>query len=118
MDLEILKVAKSLEGDDRDMFQSMYSDRQRSVGTGILLALLLGEFGAHAFYLGKNQKGVWLLVGTFVGFITLFIVIGIIPLLAVMIVSIIDAINMGSLVKSFNRNLAAEIKKEIEYLKD
>lgn len=118
MDLEILKVAKSLEGDDRDKFQAMYSDRQRSVGTGILLALLLGGFGAHAFYLGKNQKGVWLLIGTFVGFITSFIIIGIIPLLAVLVVMIIDAINMGSLVKSFNRNLAAEIKKEIEYLRD
>ena len=117
MDLEILKIAKSLEGDDRDSFQSMYSDRQRTVGVGILLALLLGGFGAHSFYLQQNKKGVRLLVGSALGFITSFIFIGWIPLIAITIICIIDAINMGQSVKAFNLKSAHEIKREIEYLK-
>lgn len=118
MDLEVLKIAKSLEGDDRDQFQSAYADRQRQVGVGILLALLIGEFGAHSFYLGNNQKGVWLLVGTFIGLITLPIVIGAFLLLPIVIICIIDAVNMGAKVKSYNIKIAEQIRKEINYMKD
>ena len=118
MDLEILKIAKSLEGDDRDQFQSAFGERQRQVGVGILLALLLGGFGAHSFYLQQNKKAVWLLVGTFVGLATTAIVIGVIPLLAVTVICIIDAVNMGPSVKAFNLKLAEDLRKEINYMKD
>lgn len=118
VDLEILKIAKSLEGDDRDQFQSAFGERQRTVGVGILLALLLGGFGAHSFYLQQNKKAVWLLVGTFVGFCTAFIFIGWIPLIAVTVICIIDAVNMGTLVKAYNLKLAEDLRKEINYMKD
>ena len=118
MDLEILKIAKSLEGDDRDQFQSAFGERQRQVGVGILLALLIGEFGAHSFYLGNNKKAVWLLVGFFVGLITIPIIIGIFILLAEFIVCVIDAVNMGASVKAYNLRLAENIRKEINYMKD
>ena len=118
MDLEILKIAKSLEGDDRDQFQSAFGERQRQVGVGILLALLIGEFGAHSFYLGNNKKAVWLLVGFFVGLITIPIVIGVFILLAEFIICIIDAVNMGASVKAYNLKLAEDLRKEINYMKD
>lgn len=57
-----------------------------------LLALFLGQFGIHKFYLGYNSQGVILLAGTFVSFMLIFAFIGIIPLMIIGIVCIIEAI--------------------------
>ena len=57
-----------------------------------LLALFLGQFGIHKFYLGYNSQGVVLLAGTFISFLLVFAFIGIIPLMIIGIVCIIEAI--------------------------
>lgn len=57
-----------------------------------LLALFLGQFGIHKFYLGYNAQGVILLVGTCVSFLLAFIIIGIIPLMIIGLVCLIEAI--------------------------
>ena len=95
VDLEILKVAKTFEGDERDTFISRFEEKERKSSIGILLALVLGGFGAHAFYLDQQKKGIWYLVITIVGFCTVAIVIGAIALLVITVLCIIDAVNMG-----------------------
>ena len=75
-------------------------------------------YSAHSFYLNNNKKAVWLLVGTFVGLLTLAIIIGIFIFLAIFVISIVDAINMGASVKAYNLKLSEEIRKEINYMKD
>ncbi len=57
-----------------------------------LLALFLGGFGVHKFYLGYNSQGVILLVGTFVSYLLTLAIIGIIPLLIIGVVCLIEAI--------------------------
>ena len=118
MDLEILKVAKTLTGDDREKFIALYDERKRLASVGILLALLLGGFGAHLFYLNKTQKGIWYLVASLVGVATSFIGVGVIALLVVTILCIIDAVNMQPSVKIYNRKAADDLRKEIEFMRE
>ena len=59
-------------------FNAYYPGTQRDELTGILLALLLGSFGAHHFYLRRNALGVlyfllcWTSVPFFLGIIEAF----------------------------------------------
>lgn len=56
----------------------------------ILLALLVGAYGLHWFYLKDNDKGTKYLVTSVVGLVTSVIFIGLIPLLIVSILALID----------------------------
>ena len=98
-------------------FIALYEERKRLTSISILLALLLGGFGAHLFYLNKTQKGIWHLIASLVGAATLFAGIGVIALLAVTILCIIEALNMQPTIKSYNRKAAAELRKEIEFMR-
>jgi TM2 domain-containing membrane protein YozV len=59
-------------------FNAYYSGTQRDELTGVLLALLLGSFGAHHFYLRRNALGVlyfllcWTSIPFFLGIIEAF----------------------------------------------
>jgi TM2 domain-containing membrane protein YozV len=57
-----------------------------------LLALFLGQFGIHKFYLGYNSQGVILLVGFIVSVVLSFVIIGLIPLMIIGVVCLIEAI--------------------------
>jgi len=57
-----------------------------------LLALFLGGFGVHKFYLGYNTQGVILLVTTVVSWMLTFVIIGLIPLMIIGVVCLIEAI--------------------------
>lgn len=57
-----------------------------------LLALFLGGFGVHKFYLGYNTQGVILLATTVVSWVLTFLLIGIIPLMIVGVICLIEAI--------------------------
>ncbi|GEN32971.1 TerB N-terminal domain-containing protein [Aneurinibacillus danicus] len=54
--------------------------KQKSVGTGVLLALFLGGIGAHHFYVGKYIRGTlyllfcWTYIPIFLGFIDIFFI--------------------------------------------
>lgn len=56
----------------------------------ILLALFVGGYGVHWFYLQNNDRAIKYLVTSIVGIITSFIIIGLIPLLVVGILALID----------------------------
>lgn len=57
-----------------------------------LLALFLGNFGVHKFYLGYTSQGLVLLIGFFVSLVLSFVIIGIIPLMIIGVVCLIEAI--------------------------
>ena len=57
-----------------------------------LLALFLGGWGIHKFYMGYSNEGVILLVGSFVSFILCFVIIGFIPLMAIYVICFVEAI--------------------------
>lgn len=69
-----------------------FSGDQKSPIVAGLLALFLGSFGVHKFYLGYNQEGAILLAGTIVSWILLIILIGFFGLMAIGIICLVEAI--------------------------
>ena len=51
MDQALLALMKQLSAEEKLMFQSDYEDQKKSTVLAVVLALLLGGFGAHWFYL-------------------------------------------------------------------
>lgn len=68
------------------------SGEQKSPIVAGLLALFLGGLGVHKFYLGYNQEGVILLVGTIVSWVLMIVIIGFLGLMAIGIICLIEAI--------------------------
>jgi TM2 domain-containing membrane protein YozV len=57
-----------------------------------ILALFFGSLGVHKFYLGYNQEGTIMLVGTIVSFVLCLILIGFLGLFALGIIAFVEAI--------------------------
>lgn len=97
-----LQLVSSLSPDQRVAFQTEYGGRRKDATVAILLALFLGGFGAHHFYLGRTGLGVlylvffWTLIPAFVALIECFL--------------------LSSRVQRYNDQLAAEIASKIQML--
>ncbi len=68
----------------------MENNKQKLVAG--LLALFLGTYGVHNFYLGYTKKAVIQLVCTIVGLVTSIIVIGFFVVLGIAIWALVEAI--------------------------
>ena len=109
LEIQMLKQqVAELSKDEKFQFQTEFTSRRRNTGTGIALALLLGCFGAHKFYLKQNTAGVLYAIGGTIGWAL------IVPGWIVVILSIIDACGMGNSVQKVNRDVAVELRREIE----
>jgi TM2 domain-containing membrane protein YozV len=58
----------------------------------LLLSIFLGQVGAHRFYLGKIGTAVVMLILTIVGYATIVLIFGFIPLAVVWVWNLIDLI--------------------------
>ena len=99
-------IGRSLQKEERMQFQVMVQAQEKKVSTGILLALFAGGFGAHKFWLGNNGAGFGYILLTI---FTLGFGSG--------IASLIDICCMGKTVSKVNRQMAMEVKQEIELLR-
>jgi TM2 domain-containing membrane protein YozV len=76
----------------RALFQAQMSAWQKDEVVGVLLALFLGTFGAHHFYLRRTGLGILYLVFSFTGIPT--------------IVSLVECFFMPARVRQYNLELA------------
>jgi TM2 domain-containing membrane protein YozV len=96
------QLLRSLTPEQRLAFQSEYDGRRKDATVAILLALFLGGFGAHHFYLGNNGAGVlyllffWTLIPSFVALIECFL--------------------LSERVRRHNDRLAAEVASKVQLL--
>jgi len=73
--------------------QPMHPEQKSKLMAG-LLGIFLGGLGIHNFYLGYNTKGAIQLALTVVGYILCVVVIGLIPVIAVGIWALVEAIQI------------------------
>jgi len=97
-----LQLLRSLNPEQTLAFQSEYSGRRKDATVAILLALFLGGFGAHHFYLGNKGAGLlyllffWTLIPSFVALIECFL--------------------LSERVRRYNDQLAAEVANKVQLL--
>lgn len=89
--------------------QMLYDANRKSAGVAYLLAIFLGGFGAHRFYLGEKGTAITQLILTIVGWLTVIIVVGLFLLAAVGIWLIVDLFLIPGIVRDKNMRLADSI---------
>ncbi len=76
--LDDAMLMRNLTDQERLMFQSEMDARRKEPTTGVLLAVFLGDFGAHHFYMGRTGLGIlyacffWTLVPGVIGLVEAF----------------------------------------------
>ena len=99
------------------MFQSDYEDQRKSTVLAVVLALLLGGFGAHWFYLGRTGRALTYLLVNILGGVLTVLLIGYVLLAAVWIACLIDAVFMGGSIGAMNRLIGQRIFETIVALR-
>ena len=103
MDFRIIELQKQLSENEKNTFNYKYERQKKTVSTGVLLALFVGGFGIHKFWLSEIVFGVLYLL-----FCWTFI-----P----SIIALIECFFMKNTVNNYNYRLAQDIFKEIEMLR-
>jgi TM2 domain-containing membrane protein YozV len=76
--LEVQQLVNTLPADRQAAFFTQYNAQSKSPTTAVVLALLLGFFGIHKFYLGQTGLGIvyllfcWTFIPGFIAFIEAF----------------------------------------------
>jgi len=89
-----------LSTQEQILIEQRVTNEAKSVGAAYLLWFFLGTLGAHRFYLGKTGSGVAQLILFVLGWLTAFIFVGIVLLIALGIWWIIDAFLISGMVAS------------------
>ena len=63
---------------------------EKSKVAAALLALFLGAFGIHKFYLGYTAQGFIMLIGTIAGAVLILVAIGILIIMAISIIALVE----------------------------
>ena len=101
--LEEAALMKDLTDQERLMFQTEMGTRRKNPTTGVVLALFLGGFGAHRFYLGQTGLGILYVV----------FVWAVIPA----IVALIECFLMSGRVRAYNAAIGQEIAIKLKGLR-
>lgn len=101
-DIYALSLARSMPLPQQNAFFAAYQQRVKSYSTTLVLAIFLGLFGAHKFYLGKNGQALVHIACTVFG----LVITGLVLL-------IVDVIRLRRTVEKVNRHIAEEIAAQV-----
>ncbi len=82
----------------------------KSMGVAYALWLFLGQLGLHRFYLDRAGSGIAQLLLGLVGWATVWIVIGFIPLAILWIWLLVDLFLTASMVREANQRISAAVR--------
>lgn len=96
------------------LVETRVTNDAKSMGVAYILALFLGGFGAHRFYLGRTGSAVAQLVLFILGWLTLGLFVGAFFLLIVGIWVIVDLFLIPGMITSDKAALRDRIARELE----
>lgn len=95
------------------LLERRVSDDSASLGIAYALAIFLGPFGAHRLYLGFRGTAFCMTVLTVLGFATLSLAVGLVPLAAMAVWWIADILRLrrlhGVYMQQFRRRLSVDL---------
>jgi TM2 domain-containing membrane protein YozV len=83
-------MSDSLSVEQLTYIEARLANEKKSVVVAYLLWFFLGWFGAHNFYMGRTLYGVLQLLGSVIGFGTLWFAVGAVPIGIVAISLFVD----------------------------
>ena len=104
MDFRIIELQRQLSKYEKNTFNYKFERQKKTVSTGVLLALFLGGFGIHKFWLSEILPGLLYLL-----FCWTFI-----P----SIIALIECFFMKNTIINYNYRLAQDIFREIEMVRE
>jgi TM2 domain-containing membrane protein YozV len=102
MDTYALQLQSTMTDQQRVAFQGEYFARRKDSAVGVLLAVFLGSFGAHRFYLGENG----------IAIIYILFCWTLIPHL----IALVEAFFMPGRVRRWNDQMAAEVANRVRMI--
>jgi TM2 domain-containing membrane protein YozV len=108
-----LSLKQQLSHQQLAMVQSELEHKKKSMAVAYVLAIFLGTFGAHRFYVGKTGTAITQLVLTVLGYLTLIILIGSFLLIAVGIWVLVDLFLLHNYVRRLNEDIEREIIQQV-----
>lgn len=103
---------EQLTNDEKIAVNSELNTRKKSFPTALLLAFILGIFGAHRYYVRRIPTGLMQLGLTVLGFLTQWLLIGYVFTFLVVAWVIIDLFRVHAMVEEVNTEIREEISAE------
>lgn len=97
-----------LTNEERLVVNSEVQKNGKNILIAYILLIFLGVLGIHRFYLNRPGTAIAQLVLTVVGWLTVFIVIGFLPLLVVAVWIFVDLFLVPGMVAEFNNKVELE----------
>ena len=104
-----VQLKQSLSPHQLAILESEMNRQRKDPLTAILLAVFLGCFGAHQFYMNRSGLGITMLVITILGIPLAFLLIGFFMIAAMWIWALISCFTLGNDCERYNRELEVKL---------
>ena len=94
------------------LIEQRMTNEKKSLAVAYLLLIFLGPLGVHRFYLGKTGSALVMLALSVIGWATLFIVVGLVFLVAVGIWVVVDVFLLPEIVRQDQERLRQKLTLE------
>lgn len=105
-----------LSTDKQILIEQRITNEAKSTVVAYLLWFFLGWFGGHRFYLGKTGSAIAQLLLTIVGFLTIALIVGILPLAIVGIWLLVDACTIPGMINRQRGELRDRLTSDAKIL--
>lgn len=102
----------ALTTQDYMLIEQRVSNEAKSTGAAYLLWLFTGALGGHRFYLGKIGTGALMLILSIIGWATIVVGVGAVPLIIVGLWAIVDAFLIPGMIKRHKDRVRAEMTSQ------
>lgn len=103
----------TLTHEERLVVNSELQKKGKNLALAYILLIFLGQLGIHRFYLNRKGSAIAQLVLTIVGYLTVLVIIGFIPLVVVWVWIIVDLFLIPNIFKEENSKIEEQILTEI-----
>lgn len=108
-----VQLKQQMDEKQLSIVQSEFENKKKSLLVAYLLWFFLGSIGGHRFYVGKIGTAVTMLILSFFGWLTAWILVGLIFLIPVGIWVLVDAFLLHGIVNRMNQQIERDVLEQV-----